>query len=289
MDEKNLKKIVVIYHAQCRDGFGGAFSAWKKLGDSASYIPQRTQSVPPPGLTDKEIYIIDYSYDRKTLEKLREVNDSVVVIDHHKSSGADVQAFSENIFDLTHSGAVLAWKYFHPNTPVPTLLRYIEDHDLWKFELDDTRAVGAALGEYETNFGTWDTLVEEFEQEEFRTKLIAHGTIISTFEDKLVDSMLVFAERVTFEDKEMYALNASRIYRSILGNKLAEKNKLEGGVPCGIVYYRYGGNVHISLRSSGDFDVSAIAQQYGGGGHKNAASIKVPDFKSLPFTFIKTQ
>ena len=31
-----------------------------------------------------------------------------------------------------------------------------------------------------------------------------------------------------------------------------------------------------SLRSNGDYDVSAIAKAFGGGGHKNAAGFEVP-------------
>jgi nanoRNase/pAp phosphatase (c-di-AMP/oligoRNAs hydrolase) len=31
-----------------------------------------------------------------------------------------------------------------------------------------------------------------------------------------------------------------------------------------------------SLRSNGDYDVSAIAKVFGGGGHKNAAGFEVP-------------
>ena len=31
-----LKNIVVIYHADCRDGFGAAYAAWKKFGDRAT-------------------------------------------------------------------------------------------------------------------------------------------------------------------------------------------------------------------------------------------------------------
>lgn len=38
-----LKEIVIIYHAQCRDGLGSAYAAWKKFGDNASYIPRKTQ------------------------------------------------------------------------------------------------------------------------------------------------------------------------------------------------------------------------------------------------------
>ena len=35
------------------------------------------------------------------------------------------------------------------------------------------------------------------------------------------------------------------------------------------------GKVVASLRSIGDYDVSAIARQFGGGGHRNAASFEV--------------
>ena len=35
------------------------------------------------------------------------------------------------------------------------------------------------------------------------------------------------------------------------------------------------GKIKVSLRSIGDFDTTAISQQYGGGGHKNASSFNV--------------
>jgi len=38
MNEVN-KEIVVLYHANCLDGFGAAYAAWKKFGDTADYIP----------------------------------------------------------------------------------------------------------------------------------------------------------------------------------------------------------------------------------------------------------
>src|SRR3989344_3757446 len=33
------KKIAVLYHGGCPDGFGGAYAAWKKFGNMAEYIP----------------------------------------------------------------------------------------------------------------------------------------------------------------------------------------------------------------------------------------------------------
>jgi nanoRNase/pAp phosphatase (c-di-AMP/oligoRNAs hydrolase) len=37
----------------------------------------------------------------------------------------------------------------------------------------------------------------------------------------------------------------------------------------------------VSLRSKGDFDVSAIAKRFGGGGHKNAAGFNIPKDQDL--------
>lgn len=281
-----LKNIVVIYHDQCRDGFGAAYAAWKKFGDTASYLPAKTQAQVPAGLSDKEIYIVDYSFKLPELEVLRAANKSVVVIDHHRTSKAAVTAFPENVYRDDNSGAVLAWNYFHPNTEVPLLLKYIEDHDLWKFELEHTREFGAAFGEYEQDFETWDKLVQNLSDRDDFTRFISLGATIARFEDRLVQKMLAFKELVSFEGHEVYSLNTDRIYRSILGHHLATMNSTKGRIAIGIVYYRYDGMVHCSLRSNGNVDVAVIAEKYGGGGHKNAASIRVSSFTDLPFQFL---
>ncbi|MDA8596876.1 DHHA1 domain-containing protein [Candidatus Pacebacteria bacterium] len=282
-----LKDTVIIYHGNCRDGFGAAYAAWKKFGDTASYLPVTDRKNPPEGLTEKDIFILDYSYDQPTLEHLAEANKSVKVIDHHISAKSAVEAFPQNIFDNDHSGAYLAWQYFHPDTAVPELLLQVEDHDLWKFEMPDNREFNTALGLYPMTFTAWDIMVKQLQSPEERAGFIVKGKFIAKFEDKLVRNILDYKERVIFEGHEVWAINAERTYRSILGNRLAGFNLQEDKTPIGIVYYRYGGAVHISLRSHGDTDVSAIAQKYGGGGHKNAASFRVQDFAELPFTFVE--
>lgn len=283
---QELKDIVVIYHDQCRDGFGAAYAAWKKFGDTATYIPRKTQDPVPEGLVGKEVFIVDYSYPQPELEALVANNKSVIVIDHHESAKAAVTAFPQNIFDNDHSGAVLAWQYFQPGVEVPLLLKYIEDSDLWKCEMEHYREFGAALGEYNQDFETWDQLVINLTDRDHFSKFISHGASIAGFEDELVEKILTFREKATFEGEEIYVLNAERIYRSILGHRLCKINAAEGRTPLAIVYYRYDGWIHCSLRSEGDVNVGEIATKYGGGGHKNAASIRVSNFSDLPFTFI---
>ena len=282
-----LKDIVVIYHAQCRDGFASAFAAWKKFGDNATYIPQRTQVEVSTEFQDKEIYVLDYGLEENVQRALEASNKKVIVIDHHPASEAGVTAFPQNIFDADHSGAVLSWMYFHPDTPVPELMRYVEDHDLWKFELPDNRAFGSALKEYDFDFKKWDDLLTKLEDPEFCTAFINKGRIISEFEDSLIEGLMQYKEQVLFEGHKVWALNVARTYRSILRHNLATLNIDTDQPEIGIVYYRNLGAVNISLRSNGDANVRVLAEKYGGGGHDNAASIKVDSFNDLPFEFIE--
>lgn len=284
--ENILKDIVVVYHGDCTDGFGAAYAAWKKFGDTATYIPLKTQVEITIDFTVKEVYVVDYSFNAEVDARVRSEAKSLVVIDHHQTAKDVVTAHPQNVFDQGHSGAVLAWQYFHPDTPVPELLSYIEDHDIWKFTLPDNLEFNAALGQYERSFEIWDELVSNLNNAEFRASFIETGRTINHFEESLIEDLLKYKERAHFEGHDIWVLNVSRIYRSILGHKLAKLNKSEGGVPLAIVYYHNGGAVHLSLRSEGEIDVAEIAQKYGGGGHKHAASIRVDSFKDLPFKFI---
>lgn len=63
------------------------------------------------------------------------------------------------------------------------------------------------------------------------------------------------------------AANAPASLASDLGHELANTSGTFG-----LVWSMAGdGQIHCSLRSNGDYDVSAIAKAFGGGGHRNAA------------------
>jgi uncharacterized protein len=73
--ENALKDIVVVYHAECTDGFGAAYAAWKKFGDTASYIPLKTQVEITIDFTNKEVYVVDYSFIKEVDERVRPPSD----------------------------------------------------------------------------------------------------------------------------------------------------------------------------------------------------------------------
>ncbi|MFH1178336.1 MAG: hypothetical protein V1711_01235, partial [bacterium] len=171
------KEIVILYHGGCPDGFGSAYSAWKKFGDTAEYIPVKHGLPAPERMNGKKLYFIDFCYPEEIMDVLISETKSVTVLDHHLGNKDVVEKMPEHIFDNEHSGAVIAWNYFHQNTPVPTLLKYVEDGDLYLFKLPDSHAVLAYAYAQKFSFEEWDKLVEEFENPETRAVLIEKGKI----------------------------------------------------------------------------------------------------------------
>ena len=261
-----VKDIVVVYHGGCRDGFGGAWAAWKKFGDSADYFPaQRTQN--PPELKNKEIYFIDFTYSAEITKKFIAENKKVIIIDHHITAKETSELVSDKLFDINHSGAVLAWNYFFPDQTAPKLIQHIEDADLWKFNLENTRAVTAFLELYDFDFKLWSEFVSGMEDLEKRKKYIEEGSVVLRYEAALLkDAVENRSELVEFEGYKILAINYPNFLASDLGHAFVKKNP-----PMGIIWSEKKGFITVSLRSDGIVDVSVIAQKYGGGGHKSAA------------------
>ena len=84
-NEKITKDIVILYHGDCNDGFGGAWAAWKKFGNDADYVPLHHGLPLPEGLNDKHIFFVDIIPDETTIKKVISNNKSVIAIDHHKT------------------------------------------------------------------------------------------------------------------------------------------------------------------------------------------------------------
>ncbi len=261
-----MKDIVVVYHGKCGDGFGGAWAAWKKFGDNADYYPaQRTQD--PPEIKNKEVYFIDFTYSPEITKKYISENKKVIIIDHHITAQEAVNLVPDHVFDINHSGAVLAWQYFFPDQKVPKLLLHIEDRDLWKFNLENTKEITAFLALYDFDFKLWDEFATNMEDLEKAKKYIEEGKVILRYESALLkDAIEDRSELVEFEGYKVLAINYPHFLASDLGHAFVKKNP-----PIGIIWCEKRGIITVSLRSNGIVDVAAIAQKYGGGGHKAAA------------------
>jgi len=273
------KQIVILYHGGCPDGFGGAYAAWKKFGDMAEYIPLSVHFRPvPDGLAGKDLFFIDFTYPQDIMDKIVNAASSVTVLDHHLGVKEVVESMPEHVFDDKRSGATIAWSYFHPNTPVPMLLKYVEDADRYTFSLPDARAVIAYAYVQKFSFEDWDHLVQEFENDRTRTTLIEKGKIYAEHFAILVEQIANKAILVSFEGYTCYLSTAAEMFKSDVGNRLAKMRP-----PLGIIANLHGDVLNISLRSDPSIDVSEIARKYGGNGHPHAAAFRLRWGDPLPW------
>ncbi len=278
MENNSNKKIAVLYHAGCPDGFGGAWAAWRKFKNKAVYIPVHYQTPYPDEIRGKEVYLVDFCYKPEVMKELQKAALSVTIIDHHKTSKPALPFSDARLFDLKHSGAVLAWKYFYPKSPIPKLLKYIEDTDLWKFKLPLTREIFETVYSHPFSFSVWNKLAALCESGSGRKKLAAEGKALLRKLERMTENAVSGAEEVKFEGYRCLMANSSRDV-SHLGHALVVKKP-----PIGIVWSRRKNKIVVSLRSDGSVDVSKLAEKYGGGGHRAASgfSWEVKDFLRFP-------
>ena len=165
-----------IYHRGCADGFGAAWAVHHALGDRVEFHPD-IYGAPPPNVTSRDVIVVDFSYKRPVMEALCHTAASVIVLDHHKTAAAELDgleqwAAAQSVtaavtvqIDMDKSGGVLAWEHFHPGKPIPRLLQYVQDRDLWRFALPSTREVIACVFSHPFDFDCWDRLAEEIERD----------------------------------------------------------------------------------------------------------------------------
>lgn len=259
----DLNDTYVLYHNNCPDGFGAAFAAWKKFGSNAHYIAVDHGNPPPKMKTGSQVYIVDFAYSRQILDQLSKEH-PIQIIDHHKSAQEELSHLPNAIFDMTKSGAVLTWEYFHPGTDIPLLLQYIQDKDLWQFLLPQSDEFTVALSLYDFDFEIWEQLSVP--------DLLAEGELLLRYKRKLLHRLcrefywqIIAGYRVPVANSPLFA--------SEIGNRLCQEHP---DAPFAACYVDYGSSAQgWSLRSIGEFDVSAVAKQFGGGGHRNAAGFSI--------------
>lgn len=310
--------ITIFYHADCLDGFGSAYAAWRRFGESANYLPLHHGDVlRPDDLAGHDVFILDFSFPENELRAFAQCARSVTQIDHHASaSQAWVHALVSNpdgstayfdqqnrlaiLFDMNKSGCRLAWEHFHPQTRVPLVLLHIEDQDLWRFALANTRAFCRSIRLLPFDFLSWDSVVraadsatspayqeallrggaiEDFLQQEVGRLAQGRSPIRATLRGNPVDALQArrHGQAIVSDGTNSWlaitglAVNTGALFASDLGHRLAEQ--------CGTfgLVWQLSGNrdVNVSLRSTGEFDVSLIAARYGGGGHRNAAGFRI--------------
>jgi len=303
-------KYLIITHKDCNDGFGAAWAAHTLLeqnGHQVDYLYMYPESkILNTGKIKGKRYDKVFFFDIcPRVDELDMIMASgavggfpIEIHDHHKSN---LSAFAAHYLksnqpmpqyihlDMNRSGAMMAWERLRQEVqggedpfstyPVPNLIKYVQDRDLWKWELKDSKAFNAALLGEERTFKTWNTLYFLTESEGGFRSFVRDGELLLRSMYKNMDFILRHKYSSPAVDyllgDETMIVNSS-MYHSELGEELSQN------MPIGLIWSVVEDDflkIKVSLRSNSKRpnspDVADIAKRLGGGGHKHAAGFKV--------------
>ncbi len=274
--------IACIYHKDCVDGTTAAAVVLRKY-PNAIFFPLSHRY-----LDELDGFLNTLSTDTHVLmvDTAQCVNDilargfTITVVDHHVSRFETMQTLADTVreltfvYDSTKSGSSLTWSYLFPEEPLPEIIRYVEDSDLWKEQyMPTTKDVVHYLSIFRNK------PAEMLAQIEGPTDIIkARGATISVYTDQAIEHLITIPP-ITIKLGE-YQVTAHNItdHESACGNRLAQTN---GKVA--VMFTVIGDRVKFSFRSLAGQSPSALdlAQIVNGGGHTLAAGGEMPLAKFL--------
>lgn len=278
-----------VYHGGCPDGHTSAWLFWKYGGDApgeAEFHAWYDRINPPSRIkAGDDVFIADYSFPRDVLLDLAK-RCHVTLLDHHKTAEADLKGLSmrpnlDIVFDMKKSGAMLVLDHLgdRADYQAGALVEYVQDYDLWTKSLPNTEEINAVVQSTPFTFEAWDILAERLDDDEGFYHVVNEGAAIRRYQRKIIDAAKADARLMTIGGHVVLITQSPYALGSMIAGELAEENP---DMAFGAYYITRSGETQFGLRSrsSGDdpgFDVSEVAQMYGGGGHHNASGFKISE------------
>jgi len=262
-----------IYHKNCLDGKAAAAVVRKHI-PAVELLPMQYRE-PEPKVEGREVFVVDFAFPIEGMRALKAQATVLTWIDHHASSQPVHARLGWGHVDVTTCGAVLAWRVLFPGKAMPPILAYIEDKDLWRWQLPDSRAVAAGLTRSFAGTDV-DGLLEADP-----AKMAEIGR------DDLAKQALRVREavRAGIPVESPYGLRGVRMLAIPTNRDQNETAEFacapvaEGGLgyDLAVMFYRRKDGTWIHSLRSNSVDCAAIAERYSGGGHPSSACYLAPD------------
>lgn len=238
----------------------------------------------------EKVWLVDFTSDKMD-ELLKACGPKLIWIDHHKTAMEKLpdmwnSSSIPGIRSLEKAACVLTWEFTHPeDISSPVAVAYIGDKDTWRFEYPETRAftAGFNLMVKTPDDTVWDQLLGS-EYKDTVNNMIAIGELLLESQKYKLQKAFDRGVDCIFHNWKARLVNTTGNI-SELGEFIYKRPEYD----IAIMWQAVENMVVFSLRSdSGNPDspdCAKIAQQYGGGGHKNAAGFQKTnmDFPRLLF------
>lgn len=282
--------MIIYYHGACPDGWTAAWVAKRRYPDAILRpLDHGLTNAQIDALvaesTDQNVLMLDYSLrTRENNDRLAVAAKSFLMLDHHKTARAALEGAPYAIFDMERSGAGLAFDYLFGKDSDPSsrklidwvscswfnerpwFINYIEARDLWRWgKLPQDRAICAYLGSLPFTVEAYNKLNDLTPE---KAAQLGEGALANI--EHFVRESIKNARPGRFLGHDIMILNATYLNCSEIGNELSKQATFS------VTWFERADDIiQFSLRSIGNFDVSEIAKQFNGGGHKNAAGFQL--------------
>lgn len=276
---------IILFHYPCQDGLASAWVVHRYMYELQYekqielYPIQYGKIINLDRLTNKRVIFCDYAPSKEVLDQIEKVTKKITILDHHISSQKALVDKPYAIFDMTKSGVGLTWEYFFPDKQMPKFIQMIQDRDIWTWKIENSReftsgftTVCSGIEMYDFNelFQLFNELYDEDNLKKFRFYIKIGSIINNSVMLKCKYMAIEHLKKINnYKGYNVCIVNCSSDLSSDLGNILASSETVDFAA-----LWRYNHTkeeYYVSLRSNNKVDVSLIAKEFGGGGHKNAS------------------
>ena len=218
---------------------------------------------------NKKVIIVDFSLKPEVMNKLLSITKDVIWIDHHVTAKEypyqDLPGL-RNFEDKAMAGCELTWSFFFPFKQIPWAVSLIGDYDKWALKQQPACFQfyeGMKLQDSSPLSSLWLDLFSEKGMENCYD-IIETGKAAIKYRDNYCAGLCKsYGYETEIDGHKAYACNQFMFGSGGFGERFKE-------YPLCLAYIHNGRKFTVSLYST-TIDVSIIAKNHGGGGHKGAA------------------
>lgn len=274
-------KTICLYHSRDLDGLcSGAIV--KRAVPQAELIGYDYGEPLPEIPNGSVVIMIDVSLPMKEMILLARRCHHFKWIDHHASAIGDYNA-TPDLHDDDKFTAILqngiaaceiAWRHYFPDQAMPIGVRLLGEYDTWR-NSDPNRWSDVMSFQFgmRVKVASPDSFPEPFWQDDsaWVEGVVTQGDMILEYQAQVNEKICKMSFEANFKGLRAICLNAggfnSDVFKSVWDPEYHDI----------MLMFQYNGKIKlqtVSLYTLKDIDVSALAKEMGGGGHKKAAGFQ---------------
>jgi oligoribonuclease NrnB/cAMP/cGMP phosphodiesterase (DHH superfamily) len=282
--------MVIIYHSKDLDGYCSGAICKRKYPDAKLIGYDYGQLFPWDEIPAGEpVIMVDVSLDMMDMEKLACLSTKLTWIDHHASAINAYNEYKEHqlwsneyitaVLQIGIAACEIAWEYLFPDEQMPEAVSMLGIYDTWR-QSEPGYSWESLILPFQYGMRLFVKDADSFPQSIFNhsnlNTIIADGNTILEYQRQQDKLAMHGAFECEFQGYKAIMCNVRGVGSLAFDSVLKPEHEI-------MVGFGYTGRQwSFSLRTvKEDVDVSLIAKQFGGGGHRKAAGFAVDNLSDV--------